>query len=493
MKPSCLLIVVIQLCSTFLSAQHCLSEGIIFTRQSQIDSFPINYPGCSQIDGDLEIAGEQSDIHSLIGLTQLQSIYGELKIHNLDNVISLQGLNQITFIGGSLRIENNPGLTTCNGFNNLNHLGEALIIKTNDNLFSLIGFDSLHRATSLVVSENNQLLDLTGIENLDTLVFGMTISSNPRLKSLTGLENWKVFFGDLRIYNNDSLINLSGLHNLVTLFGTFNVSGNANLLSFQGADSLKEIYGDFEAFENGLTAFAGLDRLESIHGSFIVKSNQVLQNFMGLSRLQSVGALSFTDNSTLTSLAGLEGLQTITNSVGILSNTSLVDLSALINASNLKGQIIIQANTALPSLYGLDHLCNTFINKVDVSYNDHLSDCAVASICIHLTHGGVYFIGGNSTGCNTREEIINDCLTATQNPGILDDLYIYPNPTYERIEITSSLSYPNSFSLLDPSGKILTSWPGDSTSLDISEFAPGMYILNIQFANQQVNRRVIKL
>jgi hypothetical protein len=493
MKSSAILIILLQCSALILSAQDCLPEGIIFTRQSQIDSFQFHYPGCSQIDGDMEINGEQSDIHSLAGLAQVQVIHGELNIHDLENVTNLQGLNQIITIGWILRIENNPGLSTCAGLNHLTHLGESVIIRGNDNLESLVGFDSLHKAASLVVSGNNRLQDLTGIENLDTLDFGMLISSNTNLKSLSGLENWKIMNGDLRIYNNDSLSDISSLHNLTTLFGTFNVSGNANLLSFHGLDSLKEIYGDLEVNENGLTSFVGLDHLEKIYGSFIVDSNVVLQNFLGLPRLRSVNSINFKDNSTLTSLTGLEGLQTIVNSVGLFFNPALVDLSALINVYNLKMQIIIRGNTALTNLYGLDHLCNTFIQKVEISANDHLSDCAVASICTHLIHGGVDFIAYNATGCNTREEIVNECVAATQSPVVNPEISVYPNPTYDILDVSLTGDNPISYSIFEPAGKLLKQWSTESSTLDVSELSPGVYILNIRFANRQVNKRVIKL
>jgi hypothetical protein len=32
-------------------AEGCLPEGIKFTTQAQIDSFQINYPGCTEIEG----------------------------------------------------------------------------------------------------------------------------------------------------------------------------------------------------------------------------------------------------------------------------------------------------------------------------------------------------------------------------------------------------------------------------------------------------------
>ena len=50
--------------------RHCLPEGITFTTQAQIDSFAVNYPGCTEIDGDVIIgrSNPTTDISNLNGL-----------------------------------------------------------------------------------------------------------------------------------------------------------------------------------------------------------------------------------------------------------------------------------------------------------------------------------------------------------------------------------------------------------------------------------------
>jgi len=39
------------------NAQPCLPEGIMFYSQEQIDNFQTNYPGCTEIEGDVIIEG----------------------------------------------------------------------------------------------------------------------------------------------------------------------------------------------------------------------------------------------------------------------------------------------------------------------------------------------------------------------------------------------------------------------------------------------------
>jgi len=58
--------------------QPCLPEGITFETQAQIDNFQENYPGCTMIEGDVNISGP--DITNLIGLSSIISIGGILEI-----------------------------------------------------------------------------------------------------------------------------------------------------------------------------------------------------------------------------------------------------------------------------------------------------------------------------------------------------------------------------------------------------------------------------
>ncbi|MCK9205174.1 MAG: hypothetical protein M0P58_12175, partial [Bacteroidales bacterium] len=73
------IITALAICPIIALSQGCLPEGITFTDQAQIDSFQVNYPGCSQIEGSVRINGV--DIDNLNGLSVLTSIGGDLEIH----------------------------------------------------------------------------------------------------------------------------------------------------------------------------------------------------------------------------------------------------------------------------------------------------------------------------------------------------------------------------------------------------------------------------
>ena len=96
---------------------HCLPDGITFTTQEEIDNFQTNYPYCTEIEGDVEINGDE--IQNLNGLDTVTAIGGDLKINSNDALTSLSGLDSITSIGGELRIVFNTSLTSLSGLENI--------------------------------------------------------------------------------------------------------------------------------------------------------------------------------------------------------------------------------------------------------------------------------------------------------------------------------------------------------------------------------------
>ncbi|MCU0371231.1 MAG: hypothetical protein MUC31_07440, partial [Bacteroidales bacterium] len=57
-------------------SQSCLPEGIYFESQTQIDNFQVDYPGCTEIEGDVIIFSPYDEISNLNGLSVLTSIGG---------------------------------------------------------------------------------------------------------------------------------------------------------------------------------------------------------------------------------------------------------------------------------------------------------------------------------------------------------------------------------------------------------------------------------
>lgn len=101
----------------FGMSSGCLFEGITFNTQEQIDNFQTDYPGCTEIEGDVWVEGDS--ITNLNGLSVLTSIGGYLYIAYNHELNSLSGLDNVTSIGGYLRIEYNGALTSLTGMDNI--------------------------------------------------------------------------------------------------------------------------------------------------------------------------------------------------------------------------------------------------------------------------------------------------------------------------------------------------------------------------------------
>jgi hypothetical protein len=370
-------------------AQNCLPNGITFTTQSQIDNFHLNYPGCTQIIGDVEITG--NNITNLNGLTSLASIEGGLFIYNNPLLTSLSGLNTLHNIGGmGLWMENNPGLTTLAGLGSLSTIG------------------------GLYIGESMPLTNLAGLSHV-CLIY-------PR-----GVE----------IKNNQSLADLTGLDNVQSI-GILSVSGSC-LSSLNGLNSVTSLNGALEIIEcPNLTDFSGLDQVESIGDYLYIESCPSLSHLTGLGKLASIGGkLYISGNQNLIDLNGLDSLKSIGGEVYIHACGHLNSLSALHNLTSIVGYLMVESNTHLQSLSGLDNIDYTTINGLRIYLNLNLCSCAVKSVCdyLHATTSNCE-IFTNATGCGSVDEVMDSCLTlSTNDRNVNPALEVFPNPSSDRINI----------------------------------------------------------
>lgn len=82
--------------------------------------------------------------------------------------------------------------------------------------------------------------------------------------------------------------------------------------------------------------------------------------------------------------------------------------------------------------------------------------------------------------------------TSTRNP-VLGLLEVFPNPTQDRMTITAPARMEN-VSLYGASGRLLGQWAinADRYELDLSQFAPGMYVALVNTADGPMTVKVIK-
>ena len=146
----------------------CPDGNVTFTRQSQIDSFPILYPYCDVISGNLLIQEESPGaITDLTSLSTIVSVIGRLEVRDNANLISLHGLHNVESIGSNLRILTNDALTEFD-LASLIEVGGFLALNYNNSVVSFSGLEGLSQiGGSLVCRANPNLMDIGALANID--------------------------------------------------------------------------------------------------------------------------------------------------------------------------------------------------------------------------------------------------------------------------------------------------------------------------------------
>jgi hypothetical protein len=403
-------------------SQSCLPEGITFSNQNQIDSFQFNYPGCTEIDGDVLING--TDITNLNGLSILTECNGNLLIEGNVSLTSLAGLHNLNSIGGQfptnhdvLTISHNDLLTDLTGLNNLAWLGGGCKIYDNESLINLNGLDSLSFiGENLTIDHNLDLTSLTGLEAVNGIGGSLIIESSLHLESLSALSNLTSISGGISIHST-RITNLTGFEGLTFIAGDLSLAGNGHLINLTGLDNVTIIGGTLRIGElagvsnYSLVSLTGLNSVTKIMGNLSIICNEALKSLTGLNILSSVGGyVSIFMNDSLASLSGFDSLILIQGDLRVYENNALSSLTALSSLNSINGSLLVANNPSLGSLNGLDNISAGSISNLTIRSNQSLSTCEVQSICDYLSSpNGIVEIYENNPGCDNPHEIAEQC------------------------------------------------------------------------------------
>lgn len=204
---------------------QCPTGNLTLTTQNQVDSFSINYPGCTSMLYKLTISG--TDIDDLSMLSQLTFIK-ELEVNNT-SIPSFNGLANLTNCL-SLKIIDNGSLVSLSGLENITSLAWYLYIQNNNSLVSLSGLDGIGSiGTSLLVVNNNSLTSLSGLDNISSVNTFVSIYANQSLANFAGLSSLTDIGSYLTIVNNNSLTSLSDLNANLSIGTNLTIQGNTAL------------------------------------------------------------------------------------------------------------------------------------------------------------------------------------------------------------------------------------------------------------------------
>ncbi|MEE4255804.1 MAG: T9SS type A sorting domain-containing protein [Bacteroidales bacterium] len=519
----------------------CLPYGnYYFTSQSEVDNFATDYPGCTDLAGNVNIgSGKGNMISNLQGLNVITSIGGELRIKNNDSLTSLLGLENLISIDGNLIIGEkdiygeygNPLLTDLEGLDNLSNVGGRVGIGYNQSLVDLSGLENIVSLThSLSITENHSLRNLNGLDNLEE-VQSLWIGGNDSLTTLSGLgslqtchENLSIGYSDdySGVMGNPSLTTLSALSSLTSVGEYFLVAHNPSLESLQGLNNLDSVDGLGIIENHSLLSMDGLDNLSVIGDGIgtrlvnIIRNNS-LSSLSGLENLSTMPNLHIERNAALSSLSGLENLTTITLNLVIQDNDLLRDLNGLNNLVEIAWGLNISQNTSLENLAGLNALTSigsgiwlegnpllqslSELENLDsiggdlrIFGNPALSVCAIQSICDYLDNPPGYVeINNNTTGCNSQAEVEDACgAMVTSELGNGFEIAIYPNPARDKISIVKPDDVQIEFlRIINQLGQVVINRNNVNTAIDVSELRSGIYFITIETAAGIIVQKIL--
>jgi hypothetical protein len=377
---------------------------------------------------------------------------------------------------------------------------------------------------SILIMENSSLISLSGLEGMTTIEGSITIIDNDVLTNLSGLDNLDLIGGEIWITNNNSLSTceaewvcgyLSNPTGSITIYGnaegcinpsevadacgiTLNCLPYGNYYFYSQAEvddfqsnfpGCTELEGNVHISGSDITNLNGLSVVTSIGGWLWIEGYYPLYNLSGLDNLTSIGGDLFIYNTALIFLTGLENVTSIGGGLYIGDeyvggNPDLNNFSGLNNLTSIGGDLYIGWNGGLTSLTGLDNIDAGSISNLTIKYNVSLSTCDVQSICDYLAspNGGIN-IGVNGPGCNSPVEVEEHCLTVIYEQRIGKELTIIPNPSKDKITISSSaITGPTQLSIFNVSGeKVMERQLTDNEiQLDISTLPQGVYFVRLQ-------------
>jgi len=466
--------------------QSCLPNGISFTTQEQIDSFAINYPGCTEVLGDVVIDGDFQDlITNLDGINSLSIIRGNFQLEKTRELYNLAGLDSLAIVEGILKIELNLQLNDISALANVNpDFISELYISANPDL-SICDYpficDYMENGGILEIKgnewncEQNRIYRECGIPAIcppynmmfesqeDVDIFPVLYPECTALSAGLGIKEFPI--------NVTPITDLSPLSQLTAIESYLWITSNNSLINLNG-----------------------LHNLTHIGGNLTIQYNQQLESLQGLQNLSHIGGeLKIIAQDSIPNYSGLENLQILGGGLRIYDNDKLTDITALSNlTSAIDGRLSVTGNNRLFSLEGLHNIDLSNVTNLIVHNNYLLSGCHFENICQYIENGGQTFIFDNSPPCKNVQTILENCLVPTNTPNLYPDLAILPNPNTGTFQVENIPR--GTYNLLNTKGQLIQSGQlEDGTLIDISHTAQGVYFIQMIIDEQIVTRRIVKL
>ncbi len=282
-----------------------------------------------------------------------------------------------------------------------------------------INFPNCTEITNGLTISGDDVMDLSGISQINSINGSLVIESNGMLSSLNGLESIS-FQGpnqNINITNNSTLSSLEGLSGIIadpnsTIPISIDISNNANLINLEGLETVTSVSCLNIANNDNLSDLSGLQGLDTILFACVIEANDVLQNVDPLINVTgNISQIWIGGNDQLLNINGFNNVETVDFDIAIGGNNSLTSLNGLDNI-NFLGQVFlsINANNSLTDISAIENLVLEPSDILEIIGNSQLSICSFPNICNFIESGeGQIFIENNALGCSSQQEILDTC------------------------------------------------------------------------------------
>lgn len=308
---------------------QCPVGDIRLDNQAEVEDFINDYSTCENLEGNLFIGANVSDLRRL---NFLKSISGSLNIIDA-RITDVNNFENLEFIGKDLIIEGLSEIEEIIGFNNIKEIGGNLQIRYCQGLSLIDGFYQIEKIGNSFLFSEIALIHLKGFGKLKIIHGDFEISKLPH--GITTFDELETIGGGFKI-STTGINLLTGFNKLSTVGsldpegGDFILRTNEELTELSGFNGLTKIYGDLEISTNvSLPDIKGIKSLGEISGSLVIEDNFSLVTLEGLETLRQAGS---SDNDF---------------GVIVTNNTSLTDCSAICNllgSNSVVGEVNVAGN-----------------------------------------------------------------------------------------------------------------------------------------------------
>ncbi len=316
---------------TSILAQNPCSGNIVFRRQSQVDSFPILYPGCRVVNGFITITG--NDITSLDSLSSIREVKGDLVVRYTTKLKSLNGLS------------------------NIENVALGFIIIFNDSLQVIDQFNALKSASYIDIQDNNQITAINGF-NAVANTGKITLQDHKKLESINAFHGLNKA-SDIFITNNKMLKSITGFNSGVE-YGGVKIDKNPVLEKIVGFDKVKKVK-SIRIGDNAVRELKGFYELDSISNSWLqIEDERFLEILQGFDSLKYCQGLQFSNLYLLKELPKFENLIRVDGPLYVKNANLLNSISAFKNVRIVTSQLRISSNIEMTSIDAFQNLDSCF-------------------------------------------------------------------------------------------------------------------------------------